>query len=143
MSWFGDALRTAHDRHERLKNFVHNGMRVPLPRWGRNVMGFVYFTIPVIAGWNVMMWAISKSEKSIGENGERLPVKEIQGIGDKRVGAEGQTTKLGAGGLGGGVHLAVSDDETQRQNREALEKFFRHERRKRAKQARQQKEQND
>jgi len=59
-----------HDRHERLKNYVHNGFRVPLPPWGRAVMGFVYFSLPVIGGYYVMQWAISKSHEEIGERGK-------------------------------------------------------------------------
>jgi len=53
-----------------LKNYVHNGFRVPLPPWGRAVMGFVYFSLPVIGGYYVMQWAISKSHEEIGERGK-------------------------------------------------------------------------
>ena len=35
-------------------------------------MGFVYFTIPIIAGYFIMQFAISKSEKNIGINGSKL-----------------------------------------------------------------------
>ena len=65
-----EAYTTFHERHERLKNYVHNGFRYPLPRWGQRVMGFVYFTLPVIGGYHVMQWAISKSHEEIGERGK-------------------------------------------------------------------------
>lgn len=125
--WFGRSLRTFHERHERLQRFVHEGMRVPLPRWGRFLMGCVYFTIPVVGGMSVMNWSIGKAHAAIGESGERLPQKYAhrQGlVGDAIVTPDGETKKVGAGGWGGGVHLAVSDEETQRRNRQALNHFF-------------------
>ena len=110
-------------------------------------MGFVYFLIPVVGGYGVMQWAIGKAHASIGADGEHLPVKEIQGLGDKRVVVAAaatlgdssssstnskeekvkimtRTQTVGAGGWGGGVHLAVSDQETQRKNREKLNQFL-------------------
>jgi len=137
-------LRDMYLRHERLKRTVHEGWRYPLPPWGRAVMGFLYFSLPVVAGWHVMQWAIGKSHASIGEHGERLPVQTIQGIGDKVAAAAGSSKndknaagdapadleKLGAGGWGGGVNLAVSDEETQKHNMEMLHKFLRRQKRK-------------
>lgn len=114
-------LQEIHVRHERLKRYVHDGFRYPLPTWGRYMMGFVYFTIPVVGGWHIMQWAISKAHVSIGEHGEKLEKKTITGIGDQR-GSDGK--HIGAGGWGGGVHLAVSDEETQRRNRKKLNKFL-------------------
>ena len=64
-----NAYLSFHQRHERLKNYVHNGFRYPLPPWGRAVMGFVYFSLPVVIGYPVMQWAISKSHAEIGERG--------------------------------------------------------------------------
>jgi hypothetical protein len=121
-------------KHERLKKAVHEGFRVPLPRWGRWIMGGVYFTLPIFGGYHVMQWAISKSHASIGARGELLPQnrKDVlravgspstdggEVVGDRR--PDGRT--VGAGGWGGGVRLAVSDEETQRRNREKLEKFL-------------------
>jgi hypothetical protein len=141
MSW----IRSISDRNERLKQYVHNGMRYPLPKYGQYIMGLVYFTIPVIGGWYIMQWAISKSHESIGYNGERLPIKTIQGIGNQRpvtrtttvndttisntndpqvVVSSVQYEKLGAGGWGGGVHLVVSDEEEQKRNRKKLRKLL-------------------
>ena len=88
-----------------------------------------------------MKLAISKSHKSIGERGEYLPVQTVGpgGItGDKihRVvqneNGESQVVekRIGAGGWGGGVHLAVSDEETQKRNRQMLGKFLKQQRRK-------------
>jgi hypothetical protein len=113
-------------RHERLKHAIHNGFRYPLPRWGRFVMGCIYFSIPVVSGWYVMQWAIHQSHKSIGEHGELLPQKELQGLGDRTVDARGNQLKVGGPeGWGGGVRLAVSDETTQQRNREMLNNFFR------------------
>jgi hypothetical protein len=133
MSWVRDSIRVLNERHERLKNFIHNGFRYPLPRHGQILMGMVYFSIPVIGGWYIMQWAISKSHHSIGLNGENLPNKSgIQGLGDQRAVVvkdsehreEIQYHKVGAGGWGGGVHLAMSDEETQQRNHQMLRKFL-------------------
>lgn len=98
-------------------------------------MGCVYFSIPVVGGYAVMQWAISKSHESIGERGELLRIKEVQGLGDRApVDSEEELTKIGAGGKFGGVKLAVSDDKTQQQNKLMLEAFFREQRKRRKKQ---------
>jgi hypothetical protein len=136
MSW----IRSLSDRHERIKEYIHNGFRYPLPKYGQYVMGFVYFSIPVISGWYIMQWAISKSHQSIGYHGEHLPHKSVQGIGDQRpvvrttnasnAGRETEQVqvveyqKVGAGGWGGGVHLVVSDEEEQKRNRKKLRKLL-------------------
>jgi hypothetical protein len=134
MSLLFTALRDFSRRHERLKKAVHGSFRMPLPRWGRWFMGGVYFTLPILGGYHVMQWAISKSHQSIGVHGEFLPQNRkellddssstrLKGgiVGDCR--ADGTT--VGAGGWGGGVRLAVSDEETQRMNRSKLDKFLR------------------
>jgi hypothetical protein len=132
MSWLRNSIQMLQDRHERLKNTIHNGFRYPLPRYGQILMGMVYFTIPVVGGWYIMQWAISKSHHSIGLYGEKLPNQSrIQGLGDKRVVVAEDTEqvqKVGAGGWGGGVHLAVSDEESQRRNQEKLRKFLKRQR---------------
>jgi hypothetical protein len=33
-------------------------------------MGFIFFSLPVIGGYHVMLWAITKSRKEIGERGK-------------------------------------------------------------------------
>ncbi|CAB9518005.1 expressed unknown protein [Seminavis robusta] len=129
-TWLMNTYASFHRRHERLKNYVHNGFRYPLPPWGRAVMGFVYFTLPVIGGYHVMQWAISKSHEEIGERGEKLRNKRIEGIGDKVVvdEATGQTKKVGAGGWGGGVNLAVSNETIQERNLRRLKKWLKKQR---------------
>ncbi len=69
MAKFAEALQSFHQKHERLKKYVHTAWRFPLPPWGQTVMGILYFSIPVIGGYQVMQWAISKSHESIGERG--------------------------------------------------------------------------
>jgi hypothetical protein len=123
-------LRDVNNRHERLKNYVHEGFRVPLPKWGRFLMGCFYFSIPLVGGHYVMQWAISKSHESIGEQGEKLQVKDLQGFGNKRLDEDGTLKQVGAGGWGAGVKLAVSDGETQKRNGEMLDKYFKKQRRK-------------
>ena len=58
--------------------------------------------------------------------------KKIEGVGDKRIVNEntGEVTKVGAGGWGGGVNLAVSDENTQKKNQEMLRKFLKQQRKK-------------
>jgi hypothetical protein len=80
-----------------------------------------------------MQWAISKSVDEIGERGEKLRIQSLDGhvvVGDSTV-IDGRVEKIGAGGRYGGVHLAVSDPRTQRNNKAMLEAMFRKERRKR------------
>jgi hypothetical protein len=77
-SWLLNAYHEFHKRHEHVKNYVHNGFRYPLPPWGRTIMGFVYFSLPVIGGYHVMQWAISKSHEEIGERGKSLFYLEMQ-----------------------------------------------------------------
>jgi len=95
-------------------------------------MGFVYFSIPVVGGYAVMQWAIGRSHDSIGERGEKLQEKEVEGVGDTVL-VGGEQHKIGAGGLGMGVNLAVSNKADQERNKVMLEKFFEKERRKRRK----------
>jgi len=128
-----DAARQFSKKHDSVKKYVHTAWRVPLPKWGQVIMSGVYFSIPVIGGWYVMQWAISKSHESIGERGEKLRIKDVKGIGDQAT-IGGGVTKIGAGGLGMGVKLAVSDTEDQSRNKKNLMKFFKLEARKRKKQ---------
>jgi hypothetical protein len=128
-SWFLEKLRRFHQGHERLKHRVHNGMRVPLPFWGRVIMGTIYFSVPVATGWYLLQWTTKKSQESMEER--LLPFKKVQGLGDKRLDSDGQMIKIGAGGWGGGVHLAVSDEATQKLNNEMWNKLVKQQRRKR------------
>lgn len=86
-------------------------------------MSCFYFSIPVVGGWNVMQWAISQSHASIGPKGEKLTVKEVVGIGDSAI-IDGERKKVGAGGIGMGVKLAVSDKDDQERSKKMLEKFL-------------------
>lgn len=79
-----------------------------------------------------MQWAIEKSHKSIGPKGELLEVKEVQGIGGVAQ-LDGEAKKIGAGGLGMGVKLAVSDKEDQERSKKMLAKVLRDARRRRKK----------
>lgn len=111
-----------HQNHERLKRAVHEGMRIPLPPWGRRFMGFVYFTIPIVGGYYVMQWAIGKAHKSIGPNGEFLPNKDVP-IGSSSSSSDSSTRHPPVPTLG--VPLASSDAETQQKNKIKLERFLR------------------
>lgn len=82
----------------------------------------------------------------MSSSGEKLRNKQIEGIGDKLMVDEttGETKKVGAGGWGGGVNLAVSNETIQERNQRMLKKFLKKQRKKReremeaAKQANQQ-----
>ena len=89
-----------------------------------------------------MQWAISKSHDEIGERGEKLQHKQLQGYGNKTV-IDGRNEKVGAGGRFGGVHLAVSDGNTQQNNKMMLAAMLKKERRKRNKDRQQQNEDNE
>jgi len=64
-------LRSISARHTALKERIH-AFRIPLPPAGQKFMGLVYFTIPVIGGYNIMQWAIGQSEANLGVQGEKL-----------------------------------------------------------------------
>lgn len=90
-------------------------------------MGCVYFSVPVVGGWYVMQWAIGRAHDSIGERGEKLKIKDVQGIGNQRVTSEdGQAKRIGvgAGGIGMGVKLAASDEHDQQNSKKMLEKML-------------------
>jgi len=70
-----------------------------------------------------MMWAIGKSHESIGPKGEKLRIKEVEGIGDATF-IDGKRVQLGAGGMGGGVKLVVSSKEEQEKTKAILGKIL-------------------
>ena len=90
-----------------------------------------------------MEWAKSKSVDEIGARGEKLREKKIQGIGNKTVTVDGKVESIGAGGWGGGVHLALSDEETQKKNKAMLEAMFRRERKRRRKEMKESEQQQE
>jgi len=57
-------LRDIQEKHERLKKRIHS-FRLPLSPTGQRIMGFIYFTIPIIIGYNIMQVAISRSEVNL------------------------------------------------------------------------------
>ena len=77
-----------------------------------------------------MEWAKSKSRDEIGARGEKLREQKLQGYGNKTV-IDGKVESIGAGGWGGGVHLAMSDEDTREKNRVMLEAMFKRERKRR------------
>ena len=87
------------------------------------MMSCIYFSVPVVGGWNVMQWAIGRAHDSIGERGEKLRVKEVQGIGDQTV-VGGESKRVGAGGMGMGVKLTVSDQNDQERSKRMLAKML-------------------
>ena len=97
------------------------------------MMGCIYFSIPVVGGWQVMQWAIGRAHLSIGEKGEKLKIKEVQGIGDQSI-VNGERKKIGAGGLGLGVKLAVSDVNDQERSKKMLAKLLKKARKRKLKQ---------
>lgn len=86
-------------------------------------MSCIYFSIPVVGGWNVMQWAIGRAHESIGEKGEKLKVKKVEGIGNTSV-VNGEKRTIGAGGMGMGVKLALSDEQDQERSKKMLAKML-------------------
>jgi hypothetical protein len=127
-----EAARNFNERHQRVKTYVHTAWRMPLPKWGQFAMGCIYFSIPVVGGWHVMQWAIGEAHKSIGPKGEYLEVKEVQGIGQSAI-VDGEVKKIGAGGVGMGVRLTVSDKDDQERSKKMLAKMLRENRRRKKK----------
>ena len=54
-------FRRLGERHEQIKKKIH-GTRIPLSKNGQRVMGFVYFTAPIIGGYYVMKWAQRRAD---------------------------------------------------------------------------------
>ena len=123
-----EAARSFNERHERVKKYVHTAWKVPLPKWGQFAMGCFYFSIPVVGGWHVMQWAIGESHKSIGPKGELLEIKEVHGIGQTAI-IDGEKKRIGAGGVGLGVKLAISDKDDQERSKKMLGKILKENRR--------------
>jgi len=92
-------LRFLSTRHTALKERIH-AFRIPLPPAGQKIMGFVYFSIPVIGGYHIMQWAISQSAANLGAQGEKLSASNaadqhrlqsqrvLKGILDKKHGGQ-------------------------------------------------------
>ena len=70
-----------------------------------------------------MKWAEEKSRLSIGEGGENLRVKNVEGVGNLTK-IDGVSRKVGAGGVGMGVRLAVSDKDDQARNQIMLKSLL-------------------
>lgn len=66
-SWILTKIHDFNSAHNRLKHHVHTAWRYPLPPWGRAIMGCVYFSIPVVAGYFVSSWVVSESEAKTKE----------------------------------------------------------------------------
>ena len=131
-------LMELHLRHERLKRYVHEGFRVPLPAWGRYIMTGIYFSIPIIGAFYLLDWNLKQAEKATGVNGELLPDKyknknsandattaeDGAVFGNTRL-VDGKEQKVGPGGWGGGVRLTVSDAETEKRNEQKVRRYLR------------------
>ncbi|KAL7564180.1 hypothetical protein ACA910_021037 [Epithemia clementina (nom. ined.)] len=132
-----------HERHERLKRFVHEGLRYPLPPWGQNVMKGVYFTIPLIAAFYLLERTLKHIDENTRQRSEELlkyqlnKNKSNNGTesdpeaspndfikGNTRIVGDTEQ-RVGAGGWGGGVRLAVNDPETEKRNQRKIRKYLR------------------
>ena len=150
-NWFSDKMNRFHDGHERLKHSVHsywrqNNILSPRGKVGKVVMGCLYFSIPVVVGYFVVTKVVDRSESTIQERlggiGSVTSTSNSNSTSSNRQSsdannAETETTpsssssteKVGAGGWGGGVHLATGDKQTQDVNRINLERFMKKQRR--------------
>ena len=131
-------LHEFNQAHNRLKHTVHTAWRYPLPPWGRAVMGFVYFSIPVVWAYTYVTPKIAiaeenmkKRQANVGDGGGQ--VERFQGFGNKIMvqdkSGSSHVEKIGAGGWGGGVRLANSDERTHEINKINLERFMKKQRR--------------
>ena len=59
MGWWGELSAF----HERLKHRIHN-FRLPLNTRGQQIMGVIYFSVPVLGGYAIMQWAAKKAEQN-------------------------------------------------------------------------------
>jgi hypothetical protein len=59
------------EKHEQLKKRIHK-FRIPLPKWGQRVMGFVYFSLPVMFGYFIMNKTTDIAQQNLGVNGEKV-----------------------------------------------------------------------
>ena len=66
-SWFLTKIHEFNAAHNRLKHHVHTAYRYPLPPWGQALMGFVYFSIPVVVGYGFSSWVVSRAESTVDE----------------------------------------------------------------------------
>lgn len=76
MGFFG-FMRDVHDRHERLKHRVHS-YRLPLSPRGRFLMGCVYFSLPIILGYNIMQFTNRQAQENVGARGEKMQTDAAQ-----------------------------------------------------------------
>ena len=88
----------------------------PRGTFGKVFMSCFYFSLPVVFGYVVVNEIVDLSEQTVHER-----------IGDGMFFST-PDQKVGAGGWGGGVHLATSDQETQEKNRINLERFLKKQR---------------
>ena len=81
-SWFLTKIHEFNAAHNQLKHHVHTAYRYPLPPWGRAVMGLVYFSIPVVVGYAVSSWVVSRAESTVDErlNGDGKLKLSVTGI---------------------------------------------------------------
>ena len=127
--------------HERLKNSVHtywqqSTILSPRTRFGKVIMGSLYFSIPVVLGYFVVTKVVDIAESTVQERlgGGR---SSSSGTGGSDSGENDyEYEKIGAGGWGGGVNLATSDKETKDVKRINLERFLRKQRKLKAKRER-------
>ena len=130
--------------HERLKNSVHtywqqSTILSPRTRFGKVIMGSLYFSIPVVLGYFVVTKVVDIAESTVQERlgGGSSSSSSSSGTGGSDSGEnEYEYEKIGAGGWGGGVNLATSDKETKDVNRINLERFLRKQRKLKAKRER-------
>ena len=131
--------------HERLKNSVHtywqqSTILSPRTRFGKVIMGSLYFSIPVVLGYFVVTKVVDIAESTVQERlggGSNSSSSSSGTAGGSDSGENDyEYEKIGAGGWGGGVNLATSDKETKDVNRINLERFLRKQRKLKAKRER-------
>lgn len=64
-------LRDISARHEALKKRIH-ALRFPLTARGLWAARFVYFTTPLLLGYALMEWTLSRRDANLGSKNEKL-----------------------------------------------------------------------
>jgi hypothetical protein len=64
-------LRDLSARHEALKKRIHS-FRYPLTSRGLWVARVVYFTTPLLCGYALFRWTLSRRDANLGANNEKL-----------------------------------------------------------------------
>ncbi|CAI5733863.1 unnamed protein product [Peronospora destructor] len=85
-----EIFRRLSERHQELKQQIHS-TRIPLSKNGQRVMGLVYFTAPIIAGYYVMKWTERRADANFQR--EEIEIRRAAGSNAKYVAQQNEQLK--------------------------------------------------